>query len=409
MNGPPQKPTTACSGASSPRTIAIASRIGATASSGSGTRSRSTSAAERIGSATTGPTPSTSSTSTPIATTGVMMSANITAASTLVPPHRLERHLGGQLRRLVDLEERVPLADLAVLRQRPARLPHEPHGRPLDWLAPGGADEQRIHGPTLAAHGKGAACRPLRRLDARRAAGRRVRSCRGPARERRHRPLGPGHQARLPLARRARQPDRLGRRAHTAAAARARRARCRPDTGESADPTRALPLRLRPRRRAPRLVLRARLRAGDTRRRRSSSHRRPPRRASRLGRACAGLGRAGRRRARRGLRRRRRRDRVGRRPAPPPAARARPVRAGPRPRARLRPPAALPVRHRRNRARAPPRTSRACPRTPPRRTSSRGSTTAASSSTPIRDGARVNRPSPHRRRGHRRSWCRPCW
>ena len=38
--------------------------------------------AVRIGSAITGPTPSTSSTPTPIATTGVMMSANITAAST---------------------------------------------------------------------------------------------------------------------------------------------------------------------------------------------------------------------------------------------------------------------------------------------------------------------------------------
>ena len=45
-------------------------------------RSRSTSACDRIGDATTGPTPSTSSTSIPMPRTGSMMSANITAAST---------------------------------------------------------------------------------------------------------------------------------------------------------------------------------------------------------------------------------------------------------------------------------------------------------------------------------------
>ncbi len=82
MNGPPQKPITAFSGGSSARTMRTASSTGANASSGSGTRSRSTSAAVRTGCAITGPTPSTSSSSTPIATTGVMMSANMTAAST---------------------------------------------------------------------------------------------------------------------------------------------------------------------------------------------------------------------------------------------------------------------------------------------------------------------------------------
>src|SRR5262245_52064808 len=61
----------------------IASRIGASVSSGSGTRSLSTAARQRTGSRTTGPTPSTSATSRRMATTGVMMSANITAASTL--------------------------------------------------------------------------------------------------------------------------------------------------------------------------------------------------------------------------------------------------------------------------------------------------------------------------------------
>ena len=82
MNGPPQKPITAWSGRSSRRTIEIASRMNGTASSGSGTRSASTWARLRIGSAITGPTFSTSSTSTPIPSSGSMMSANITAAST---------------------------------------------------------------------------------------------------------------------------------------------------------------------------------------------------------------------------------------------------------------------------------------------------------------------------------------
>ena len=38
----------------------------------------------------------------------------------VVPAHRLQRHLGGQLGRAVDLEERVLLADLAVLREASA-------------------------------------------------------------------------------------------------------------------------------------------------------------------------------------------------------------------------------------------------------------------------------------------------
>ena len=48
----------------------------------SGTTRRSTSAAVLIGAETTGPTLSTSSTATPIASTGNMMSVNMTAAST---------------------------------------------------------------------------------------------------------------------------------------------------------------------------------------------------------------------------------------------------------------------------------------------------------------------------------------
>ena len=68
-----------------------------------------------------------------------------------VPPHRLERHLGAELGRVRDLEERVALAQSAVLGQRAAGLAHEPHRRALDLLAPQRADEERVgHGRTLA-------------------------------------------------------------------------------------------------------------------------------------------------------------------------------------------------------------------------------------------------------------------
>ena len=68
-----------------------------------------------------------------------------------VPAHGLQRHLRAQLRRARDLEERVPLADRAVLGQRAPGLAHEPHGRALDRLAPRGANEERLgHAPTLA-------------------------------------------------------------------------------------------------------------------------------------------------------------------------------------------------------------------------------------------------------------------
>ena len=72
-----------------------------------------------------------------------MMSANITAASTPCRAHRLQRHLGAELGRAADLEEVVALAQRAVLGQRATCLAHEPHGRPLDGLAPRRADEQR--------------------------------------------------------------------------------------------------------------------------------------------------------------------------------------------------------------------------------------------------------------------------
>ena len=115
----------------------------------------------------------------------------------VVAAHRLERHLGAQLRRLGDLEERVPLAKRAVLGERPARLAHEPHRRALDLLAPQRADEERVgHRPTLARFGcavPGAhdcPCRPAWRPLARRtsscpAAGGRARPRDGRGRERR--------------------------------------------------------------------------------------------------------------------------------------------------------------------------------------------------------------------------------
>ena len=62
-------------------------------------------------------------------------------------PHGLQRHLGAQLRVVDDVEQAVALAQLAVLRQRPAGLAHEPHRRVLDRLAAARPDEKRIHRP----------------------------------------------------------------------------------------------------------------------------------------------------------------------------------------------------------------------------------------------------------------------
>ena len=62
-----------------------------------------------------------------------------------VHAHRLERHLGAQLGLTADLEQRVPLADLAVAGQRAPGLAHEPDGRPLDGLEASRSDQQRGH------------------------------------------------------------------------------------------------------------------------------------------------------------------------------------------------------------------------------------------------------------------------
>ena len=57
--------------------------------------------------------------------------------------HRLERDLGGEVRRAAQLQQRVPLAQRAVLAHVPAGLPHEPDRRGVDRLAAAGAEESR--------------------------------------------------------------------------------------------------------------------------------------------------------------------------------------------------------------------------------------------------------------------------
>ena len=73
-----------------------------------------------------------------------MMSANITAAST--PWRRTGWSVTSAQSSGCSQTSKsvVALADLAVLGQRPARLPHEPDRRALDRLAARGADEKRL-------------------------------------------------------------------------------------------------------------------------------------------------------------------------------------------------------------------------------------------------------------------------
>ena len=69
----------------------------------------------------------------------------------VVAAHRLQGHLRAQLGRMGDIEECVLLADGAIFRKRPARLAHEPHRGPLDFLAPRGAHEKRLAHPARVA------------------------------------------------------------------------------------------------------------------------------------------------------------------------------------------------------------------------------------------------------------------
>ena len=127
------------------------------------------------------------------------------------------------------------------------------------------------------------------------------------ARERRHGRLARPGPALLPLARPARQPDRLGRGAHAAAARRSGRAghgrgaRARPDPARAAtaSPSTSSPSTGSGSRSSGASRVSARGRG-------LAATRRPARRSSRLGRAGARLAGARRGRPRRGLRRRRR-------------------------------------------------------------------------------------------------------
>ena len=73
-----------------------------------------------------------------------MMSANITAASTSwrrTGCSVTSAHSSGVW---ATSKNACLLADGAIFGKRPARLAHEPHRRPLDFLAPRGAHEKRL-------------------------------------------------------------------------------------------------------------------------------------------------------------------------------------------------------------------------------------------------------------------------
>src|SRR6266508_2302893 len=89
----------------------MASRTWGTSASGSSRRSPSTSRADLMGRSTTGPTPGSSRTPIPTAARGTMMSEKRIAAS------------------------------LAILREVPAGLAHEPHWGPVNRQAPAGTEE----------------------------------------------------------------------------------------------------------------------------------------------------------------------------------------------------------------------------------------------------------------------------
>ena len=125
---------TACRPSSSRRTSRIASSTNATSVSGSMSRSASTSARERIGSWMIGPTSGWISRATPIGSSGSMMSANRTAASTPKASTGISVTCGAQLGRLGQGQDRIPLAQLAVVGQAAAGLAHEPDRRAVGLL-----------------------------------------------------------------------------------------------------------------------------------------------------------------------------------------------------------------------------------------------------------------------------------
>ena len=164
-----------------------------------------------------------------------------------VAADRLQRHLGAELWRARDLPERVPLADHAVLGERPARLAHEPHRCALDRLASRRADEEPVHDPVrLAARVERTACRPLGpRAVACAGSGSRL-ACHRRCGKHRDDRVARGDQHRLPLARREGQPDRLGRLSNHRPGARAGPARNSRASRACTDPAGAVPPRFRP-------------------------------------------------------------------------------------------------------------------------------------------------------------------
>ena len=58
--------------------------------------------------------------------------------------HRLQRDLGGEVGRAAQIEERIALAQRAVLGHVAAGLPHEPDRRRVDRFAPAGFEESRF-------------------------------------------------------------------------------------------------------------------------------------------------------------------------------------------------------------------------------------------------------------------------
>ena len=57
------------------------------------------------------------------------------------PPHRLQRDFGGEIGRSAEIEQRIALAQRAVLAHVPAGLAHEPDRRRVDRLPAAGAEE----------------------------------------------------------------------------------------------------------------------------------------------------------------------------------------------------------------------------------------------------------------------------
>ena len=91
-------------------------------------------------------------------------------------PHRLERHLGAELRRLRHVEERVPLANRAVLGKGAARLAHEPDRRALGRLGARDADKKRRGHATYTSAGMSVGSTELKKERRRRLCRRRERA-----------------------------------------------------------------------------------------------------------------------------------------------------------------------------------------------------------------------------------------